>query len=471
MKYNLPEGVEEAIPQILPPGIKRHHLYHIVDQIWYKCLFNNRRKKKAGGFIPLKACSIQNGIRNYKQHIEYLISLHIIETDSHYDTLRHIAKGYKITRKFLSALPRIVEIGKAEPKYHTPEEITKKHPIIKKYANGFTFPYDEGLRFIQDRFNKECQKFDDTPYSGVEQLVEAAKRVASKRLSHAMFSLQKFKENRHNFTIGEMNNRLTSTEALAQKDIRAFFLYKGERIASVDIKNSQPYFSIALINMEISKLSERQKKEAESHDTLKIFDNYSSFINCNLSLEYSTLSSLSSQSSSSLQTLCYERDAQMQQQRGFSPSTMVYKNLVESGQFYEYLDYYYCLKYGKKFKDRKALKQEVFLMLYSKNKVRTQLKMIFKEHFPQVHEIFLKYKRNHYNKLAIALQIIESNFMLEHVMPYVGKSIPCFPVHDCLMVPETMAELCRRIMIDKLEKLVRAKPTISIDYFEQMQVT
>jgi len=467
MKYNLPEGVEEAIPQILPPGIKRHHLYHIVQLIWYKCLYNKRRKKKAGGFVPLSSSSIQNGIRNYKQHIDYLICLHIIETDQHYDTLRHIAKGYKITRQYLSNLPVIVEIGKAEPKYICPEDIIKKHPVIKKYANGFTIPYDEALWFIQDRFNKECRKFDNTPYSGVKQLVEAAQRVASKRYSHAIFSLQKFKENRHNFTIGEMNKRLTSTEALAQKDIRAFFQYKGERIASVDIKNSQPYFAIALIKYEISKLSEKKKNDAESHESVKFFDNYSSFKSPQLSALSPSLYSISSQSSSSLQTLCYEDRAQTQQQRGFSPSTWIYIQLVESGEFYEYLEHQYYLKYGKKFRDRKELKEEVFLMLYSKNKVRTQLKMIFKEHFTQIHEIFLKYKRDHYNKLAIALQIIESDFMLKFVMPEVGKCIPCFPVHDCFMVPESFAEECKQIMIEKLEKLVGAKPTISIEYFEK----
>lgn len=111
-----------------------------------------------------------------------------------------------------------------------------------------------------------------------------------------------------------------------------------------------------------------------------------------------------------------------------------YKELVESGKFYDY--------FMNKFKieDRKKIKEMVFSrLLFGKNySTLTKEEEYFKIEFPTIFNDIREMKSNDHSILAITLQKIESNFIINKCVNQISKShnynIFLNTIHDAIVV-------------------------------------
>lgn len=99
----------------------------------------------------------------------------------------------------------------------------------------------------------------------------------------------------------------------------------------------------------------------------------------------------------------------------------------------------------------------------------TRAKLIFKQLFPTIYEIFFRVRgTGRGERFAILLQTIEAYLVLRVIHPRLVKEhseIDAFTIHDSFLVSEKPEEV-QKIMIEELEKFTGYKPIIKIEYMK-----
>lgn len=111
-------------------------------------------------------------------------------------------------------------------------------------------------------------------------------------------------------------------------------------------------------------------------------------------------------------------------------------------------------------KPRKQVKQDVFRILYGRNRIqgRNKIEECFKEIYPEVYEWIIKYKEEHknYKILAQELQRTESKFIFNNVIPEIlkWKDIPIITVHDSILFEAEYLEDINKIWQKSLKGII-----------------
>jgi len=236
------------------------------------------------------------------------------------------------------------------------------------------------------------------------------------------------------YSVDNTSGRFHSNITNMAKSLRPYLRIKGEPLANIDIKNSQPYLSTILLT-DPGKVSYLTKNPAFAMllQTLKV-------------------------------SLCQD--------------VKKYISLVISGQIYEYLMSEF-IKEGLQL-SRSETKRQVLRILFARNRmpkdeINKKCRLIFKDRFPTVHRIFSKIrgsekgdKFQNFKRFAILLQRIESYLMLDIILKRIYKELPgtiAITVHDSIMtgVLTNDVEAVKKIMIDELTFFVGFQPQINIE--------
>lgn len=125
-----------------------------------------------------------------------------------------------------------------------------------------------------------------------------------------------------------------------------------------------------------------------------------------------------------------------------SPEAIKYKELIETGKFYEFfserlLSYY---------KDRNAVKKPFYVLWFGdennwgKKRISeslSQLKYVFTNNFPILWSIMRNLKNDDYAAMACELQRKESDLIFNGVVQWcIENNIKCLTIHDCLLCQE-----------------------------------
>jgi hypothetical protein len=105
---------------------------------------------------------------------------------------------------------------------------------------------------------------------------------------------------------------------------------------------------------------------------------------------------------------------------------------------------------------RDRVKKELFLVLYGKNSLRSDLKATFRELFPHVAQVIRVHKAKDHTFLSRLMQNIESNFMISTVCRRIMIEIPdapVFTIHDSILTTAPFVEAIRGIMIEEFARL------------------
>jgi hypothetical protein len=292
---------------------------------------------------------------------------------------------------------------------------------------------------VQETFRKEAVKTirghsEQTAYlkqltiaDGYSEFIESTYTV--EQYNSIVGSATRILNNDIFHSVDKTSGRFHSNITNMAKGLRQYLRIKGEPLANIDIKNSQPYLSTILLT-----------------DPGKV-----SYLTNNP--VFALL----------LQTLKVSLNQDVKE----------YISLVISGQIYEYS------KEGLQL-SRSETKRQVLRILFARNRmpneeVNRKARQIFINRFPTVHRIFSKVrgreqgdKFQNFKRFAILLQRIESYLMLDIILKRIYKELPgtiAITVHDSIMtgVLTNDVEAVKKVMIEELTLYVGFRPQINIE--------
>ena len=172
-----------------------------------------------------------------------------------------------------------------------------------------------------------------------------------------------------------------------------------------------------------------------------------------------------------------------------NPDFIKYKQLCTDGEIYEYLSERYQHMFGAK-KERKTMKKILFRAFFSdytkhgtyKRKDIKRSINVFKTNFPSMYAMFKeiqgvnlkqkalqhpKYGQESRKNTSFLLQRIESCVMLNYIVPNIlekHQNIWCSMVHDCIVLRDRVEDVIRvkEVMVDSFNDLGIAPPQIKV---------
>lgn len=472
-----PESLKQEYPFDNLPTKQRSadYLYYAVGLIVTLQLKTDGWYDKHNGYISLCSQYIRQIHFEYKHFLQYLIDVGVLEAD---DLSIPGVKcfGFKFTSAYSGVELKEVEltnhilIGNMKQQKKKIEEERKNN--VKPYVHIIRWYLKQKLEinkeaalswvntyFRQNFDNAEKYMIGDdlTEEKAILQniknrLLSFIEKVDSKSVSILDFKVD-----------SDQGRRLHGMFSYMMKQLRHFFKYEGQNLVSVDIKNSQPYFSILLLDRQFWQSSavrtSRLQLQELGDDMYKIKD-----------LTGMRESIMMLDSSRTLTRL--------------DVSTNLYKNLVVKGELYEYLwpalrekaSVDFLEKWGERLSSRDSVKREMLRIMYCSNAVIQQpfyeTSKDFENLFPPVGRIFKtvkqetessiiwvngRMKRVGYKRLPILLQRIESHLLLKVICKKIAKErpdVPTFTIHDSIVTTEEnqayVTEVIRQVLTEKV---------------------
>ncbi|HEY5124519.1 MAG TPA: hypothetical protein VIK14_12370 [Ignavibacteria bacterium] len=399
MKYYkqiLPEKLEPKIKDIEkhPPKIPGFRMSYLLQIIYWICT-----KKDENGYSYLNMSYLRKQIPQAEQYIKYLLSIHLIERTKGYIPGER-SYGYRIASEYGSKyIVKTVSDQKL---------IRKINKAPKKFARGFSVQNKSIKDFTLD---PQAVQFAENNYTG-------------ESYNSAIVSINMVNNEEKYSSIDEAGGRFYSNLTNMPSELRQFVIVNNRYLrANVDIKNSQPYFTIMILTNPGGLVRFAKNKEfAMILKNLKIPD---------------------------------------------TDDIKLYINLVTNGQFYEYLMPYFKAKGLPCTRDE--VKKQVMIILFDQNRKRvSRAKRIFRKLFPTVHNIFCIVRgEGGGERFPILLQAIEAYIVLRVILPKLNSEHPeiiAFTIHDSLLVTDN-PEIMEKVMTEELTKFTGYSPILKIEFF------
>jgi len=459
MKHFIPDALDlnELLRRHPPSQIKQFkkdsliYIIHLITSIQA----TNKDLDIINGFVPIYSPVLQKKVKNYRDYLDYLIRYGVILTDNWY--IKGVkSKGYKFTPYYSGKIKmiqvadrKLIKAIKAESRYSVSMQKKYKH-LYKWYNDNLRIDYEMAMDFIGDDLarklaNPDLRDFDSKTKQYKDPVVQYnCSHLNIERIAFGEFFL----------SVDDNVFRLHSTISNLRSELRNCISYGGRKLVSIDIKNSQPYLSTAL-------LSDRFWIESYS-------SNISNGIGVhNISKSLSTIIFQGNNTKESY--IMLSKSAQTQADSDLER----YKLLVLQGVFYEYLAESIGAELGIGYNDRKKVKAAVFQVLFTDNRFLGQEeakpKQLFKKHFPTVYELFSRIKRSDKTNLPRLLQRLESHLMLLIVSKRIARErpgLPIFTIHDSIVTTEGDEEYVKAVLLEEMAKAIGFPPKLSVEVWQ-----
>ncbi len=422
-------------------------------------------------FVPINAKKLQEKIQNYKKYLDYLEhDLKIIESDNHY-VVGEKSKGFRFIEKYRTSVnfmqvEDFVFRNKLKAQKNRKIESVKHLDFLTKWFNPkLKIDYDFVYEFLEE---EHSLKIKDKAYWEYDRVRKKYKHPTN-QLIHAQMSAQRLKWQDYNLLLDDNVFRLHTNLTNMPSRVRNAITYDGQKLISLDIKNSQPYLSTILLSRDFWIM---QKIESNKNNSLSIaFDEpqsrYFSYFN-QINKDFKELESNKLNISN---INIHNSDSYIM--LGEIPQSLVdnefqhYIDLVVSGKLYEYLEDAFLNELGIELKDRKEVKAAVFQVLFTSNQFKGQAeaapKRLFEQKFKEVYDVFAKIKSKDKSLLPRLLQSIESHLMINVIAKRISVEYPFAPIytiHDSISTTEEYVSVVEQIMIEELTKAIGHAPTI-----------
>ena len=350
------------------------------------------------GWVQLHSVLLKKGIGNdYKEIIDFLIGKGIV--------LKREDKKYKV-KKYSSSfgLSEEYSLDVKVVEANVPTKVFNRLKTTR--AKGrFEIPYL--WKWLYD------PKFTIDISGALQQLIneQLDNKYKERLLRYKLYSIM---NKSFYFTRDTSGKRLHTNISHLNKDYKKHLRYDGQKLVEIDIENSQPFFSLLIL----------QKFFGKSLNQLK-----------ELKGEYNDVP--------------------------------LYISLVESGLIYEHMDMeYMSSKYEKptlEFKDmRDKIKNRFWKVLFSKEESFKGLRKVFSEAFPNVYNAFIPKTKRGLN-FAEQLQRAESNIILDKVCKNINREFPECPmytVHDSILTISEYADDVKAILKAEIFKTIATVPNL-----------
>lgn len=375
------------------------------------------------GFIPMDSQRLKKKDSNYSKYFEYFVQIGILQ-DKGYSKGR-TCKRYRYNYENIN-------LEGVECLDFSIFEMTDKFLVknlLKETVSNEDCPhlskwFDDGLFLDFDRLNDDLQsEFCYNKYSlGYTKLNQAIAKAHSYWYTALMFREQCYRISRN----PDSDNRLHTNLTNMPSKFRPYLTYNGENIQSLDIKNSQPYFMVLVL---------------ESWSNSKIIEIMSRVFG-----------------SSNIGTI-QQKLQQITSSKAFQEEFTPLKQAVLAGKFYEFLmplftdihpDYdgvfrksFYDSDIGKvkvyEFETKRDLMKKLTLqILYTPLKKPSKEYLIFKQNFHllcKCIEVFktTSSKKDSFKLFPKLLQHVESDCVIDTITKQIAETNPDMPlwtIHD-----------------------------------------
>lgn len=428
---------------------------------------NNKSLFTPDGFIPINAARLQNSIKDYRKYFAYLIRTNVIESDNFY-----IPGTKSYSFRFTPAYNTIMVPGNIG-KYTLRKQIQQNSdPGLRRKTSD--------LAFLAKWFNPALQidKRDAYAYLAEQyrkNRLKLGEYEARRKYSHHRMSVDRIANSDFHFmrddNVGRLHTNLTNIISGA----RNFITYDKMPLVSVDIRNSQPFLSNTLMNTTFYNFSRKRQKsisgnsnsDSQYYDSVnltlqEISKNYN-FTNINSSIKiFNILSYLMiGKNEVSIAAVEFQR----------------FRDLTSKGLLYEYIETEVNSRTGKVFPNRKALKEVIFLVMFTDNhfigQPEAEPKRIFRDLFPNIYKLFSLIKKGDPSILPRLLQSIEAKIILDRVSYRISIDypyLPIFSIHDSLTCPVGHEDYVASVIREEIIKAIGTSPTLKYEYWSAASI-
>lgn len=260
MRLYIPENLDiDQIVYDYPPNFKKYKhkrdkLLYVIHLINALTLYN--KDLMYDDFVSISAKILQDKISNYKEYLNYLINVaKIIETDNQY-FVGSKSKGFRLTEEYRC---EVAIHSISDQTFHRKLKVERNNRAVSvNHLNYLTKWFDEKLEIDIDYVNnflaeEYALKKDNKSLWQSKKVnnygkVEVKYKRPIDQLNHAKISVEKISRKDyyllHDDNVYRFHSNLTNMRSV----IRNAVTYDGQKLISIDIKNSQPYLSTILLS-------------------------------------------------------------------------------------------------------------------------------------------------------------------------------------------------------------------------------
>lgn len=450
----IPENLDlEAFIRIFPPSIPSFHIDCLVYIVGLLVDIPLNNKDLDMEYVPINSKLLQRRIRYYRKYLDYLINCGIIIEEKQY-IVGVKSKGFKFTDIYeTETKPYVITKSTLVKSILTFKEISYSSIDAGNYSasakKSNLEAYKTDLGYITKWFNN---KLTIDFYAAKAHLIMLKEmdllnpevKKPKRRYNYRYTALLKFNNGlflpKEDATAGRLHSAFTQLKGV----LRPYIRYNGKKLVAIDIVNSQPYLTIALLD----------PIKFQENNIINLILNTNSKLNPNT---YPIMVVKRIKEASSTE------------------NTKLFIGLVSSGRFYE--EFGLILKSERIIdsnldneETRKKAKIITFTTLFSPNNAisyREEVK-IFKKVFPSVYEVFkiIKLGRGHHNTLAILLQTIEANLVLHRACKIISEErpeIPIYTLHDSIITTEGNENYVHDVLKAVLTEAIGIAPELKVE--------
>lgn len=410
--------------------LKIEFFYYIITTI-IKSQNTYKNKELENVPVPLNA-TILKGIRSdYNEYINWLIEQEVIFKAENYE-VGVSSNKYRFADFILPTIydnisSIVVEMKGLESDNVIVANSLSNLPIykanehlLKWFDNKITVDFEKANKYIEDTvfWESECFDFKHSKFHWIQQV-----SALNNKVYHATRNEQS-------------DYRLHTILTNLKKNIKPFIKYDGKNLVCYDLKNSQPFFFIYLIDSIINK---NKNINPILH---RVYNDKYIFMLQNIN-----------------EILC---------QKGFQEEYVIFKRWVLDGKIYEEMEgvirptkclgSYFVNKYNKsknitarKKVDsvRVMMKGIIFTLFFSGVNTRNPDYKTFKNAFPNLVAVIELFKENNNADFSKVLQNIEADCIIDFVSKKIAvehPEMPLFSIHDSLSTTEDFGEILKTLM-------------------------
>ncbi len=458
----------DAIIAQNPPNFrafKKDFLLYVIDRILMRSQF--KKDKIYFGYVPLLSTYLQEIKPNYKDHLNYLMEQGIIDCNNTYKKNRN-PKGYRILKKWgfevkAVQLTDFTLFKKLKQLREKDESTTNGIKYLTKW-------FDDKLKIDVDLANTylitQYEYLKGRPDLWETKRIKGKKdlqlKQPAKQYQNGLLSALRLINGDIYLKRDDTSRRLHSNLSNAPSQLRNALSYDGKPLYSIDIKNSQPYLSLCLLNPAFWEEIFKRENDENHFDLISDAQKSSKL---NLLLKMNTIIKYSQKTKhNSYYTMLGDIVKPL-----INKDFTEFIKLVCVGEFYEILKTHFEQITGAEMR-RNEVKEIVFLIIFGGNKGGTSMdidrKKLFKKLFPEVYEVFSAIKRNQKEVLPCLLQTIESYLIMEVIAKRISKEYPeapLFTIHDSIATTAEYVDAVEKIMFEELQSAVGHSPTLSTE--------
>lgn len=458
-------------PESIEDNLWQGSVYHVVHSIISKSLmkkFKTSRKK----MVALNFDNLRKVIGSHtKVTLDALKDGGIIETDGIY-IAGAVSRGYKLAAEYRKSALKFVTISNPDIKRRKTkfarEQYLKQKKLISKYAYLVKWFLDGTLKIDTEKAEKYLEAYKSRMFRLIDasDLSEEQKKNAKPHILNTVDSakhlLKNWETSLPSFSLkgGRMFSCLTGIIS----QLRNYATHNGEELVYFDIKNSQPFHLLHLLQP--STWKEGKHKDITINNINKhtyqllITDHKENYLSTIMALEQRK------KEGKTLVSKGTRRDLSV------APT---YGHLVAIGKLYKFIWENFKGKFVKKsgvdpFIDEKSTKKALIQMFYSNDREKhspsKEYFEAFQKLFPVEAKIMETLKSNRYQDFSTILQQIESRMLLEKVCGTISKhdsNIPLYTIHDGIMTTKEHAEYVKKTILNTYKEIMGIEPELTTE--------